>query len=275
MERLQIGTRRRLAGGLGGEHRSPRHGESVDYADHRRYHQGDDYRRIDYNLYARLDVLMIKLFEAEDDLTLRLLVDTSASMGVAGKLHQARRVAAALGFVGLLRRDPVIVHTFAGETQPRRFVGRSATWDLFDHLSGLRAAGPTAFAAAATDLLARPGPAGLTVVISDLLTPDWAENLTRLSTRRGDVVVVHVLSSEDLRPTLFGDLDLVDVETGRSLAVSLTADVLAGYEREARRWVDEVAARCHRAGVVVLPIMADDDLERVLLARWRASGALR
>src|SRR5215468_300381 len=100
LERLQLGTRRRLSGQFAGEHRSRRHGTSLDFADYREYHPGDDFRRIDYHLWARLDVLLLKLFEADDDLTLRLLVDTSASMA-GPKLQQARRVAAALGFVSL------------------------------------------------------------------------------------------------------------------------------------------------------------------------------
>jgi uncharacterized protein (DUF58 family) len=273
LERLQLGTRRRLAGGLSGEHRSVRRGESVDFADHRSYHQGDDFRRIDYNLLARLDVLMVKLFDAEDDLTLRLVVDTSASMGLGGKLAQATRAAAALGFVALVRRDPVVVHTFADGG--RRFTGRSATWELFEHLGALRATGPTAFSACVADLLSRRGPPGLTVVLSDLLTPEWAAGLDRLPARGGDVVVVHVLARDDLSPDLFGDLDLVDIETGSSVPVSLSADVVAGYERAARAWVDEVATRCRRAGVAYVTLFADDDLEQALLGHWRTSGVVR
>src|SRR5262245_45070016 len=98
LERLQLGTRRRLSGQFAAEHRSPRHGTSLDFADYREYHPGDDFRRIDYDLYARLDVLLLKLYEAEDDLTLRLLIDTSRSMA-GDKLVQAERIAAALGFV--------------------------------------------------------------------------------------------------------------------------------------------------------------------------------
>ena len=116
-----MGTRRRLAGQLAGEHRSPRHGSSLDFADYRTYHPGDDFRRIDYHLYARLDTLLLKLYEAEDEVRLRLLIDTSASMGRGGKLAQAARVAGALGFVALVRRDPVTLHTFPLEGAAPRF----------------------------------------------------------------------------------------------------------------------------------------------------------
>jgi len=275
LERLQLGTRRRLAGALAGEHRSPNRGASIDFADYRQYHPGDDFRRIDYHLYARLDVLMVKLFEAEDDLTLRLFIDTSASMSVGGKLQQAKRLAAALGFVALVRRDPVTVHTFPVDRPGPRFVGRSSTWALFDHIDALTATGRTTFATAVTHLLAKPGPPGLTVVISDLLTNEWEEGLRRLPARGGDVVVVHVLGREDMSPSLLGDLDLVDVETGRSVAVSLSPEVVASYERDALEWVDRVATRCRHAGAAVVRIMADDDLERALLGGWRTAGVVR
>ena len=275
LERLQLGTRRRLAGTLAGEHRSPKRGASIDFADYRQYHAGDDFRRIDYHLYARLDVLMVKLFEAEDDLTLRLFIDTSASMSVGGKLQQAKRLAAALGFVALVRRDPVTVHTFPVDRPGPRFIGRASAWALFDHLDALTATGPTTFASAVTHLLAKPGPPGLTVVISDLLTTEWEEGLRRLPARGGDVVVVHVLGREDMSPSVLGDLDLVDVETGRTVAVSLSPDVVASYERAAVEWADQVAMRCRHAGAAVVRIMAEDDLEPALLGCWRAAGVVR
>ena len=280
LERLQLGTRRPLVGHLAGEHRSPVRGSSIDFADYREYLPGDDFRRIDYALYARLDILLVRLFEAEDDLHLRLLVDTSASMAVAGKLEQARRVAAALGFVALVRRDPVSLHRFPFDRPGPRFTGRAAVPALLAQLGALDATGETPFAAATTHLLGRPGPPGLTVVISDLLTPEWETGLARLPARGGDVVVVHVLAAEELRPglspdELVGDLDLVDAETGARVAVSLSARTLADYERAATSWADEVAGRCRRAGAGYVRLLADDDLEARLLGAWRTAGVLR
>src|SRR5579884_1009861 len=301
LEALQLGTRRRLAGVLAGEHRSSRRGTSLDFADYRQYHPGDDFRRIDYHLFARLDVLLLKLYEADEDLQLRLLIDTSASMGArrrsgasaaaaatgaggngaqrAGrraaepggdgaawsrltrrrrhrtptgdrpgtvspaadatsatgrpettKLRQAERIAAALGFVALVRRDPVSVHTFPLDRPAPRFCGRGAVPALFAHLESLEAEGTTNFAAAVSHTLARPGPPGLTVVLSDLLTPEWEPALSRMPARGGDVVVVHVLAAGDLEPPGAGDIELVDRETGERVAVSITAETAARYQ---------------------------------------------
>jgi uncharacterized protein (DUF58 family) len=274
LERLQLGTRRPLSGRFGGDHRSRRYGTSLDFADYREYHPGDDFRRIDYQLYARLDVLLIKLFDAEDDLTVRLLLDTSASMA-GTKLRQAIRVAAALGFVSLVRRDAVTVHTFPLERPAPRFAGRAATLPLFRHLARLRPEGDTRFARACTDLLSRPGPPGVTVVISDLLTDEWEQGLSRLPARGGLVVVVHVLDREELHPALVGDYDFVDRETGTTVAVSLSPATVADYERLVAAWTDEVAARCRRAGATYVRLLSDEDLGEALLGGWRDEGVLR
>ncbi|MEZ5379228.1 MAG: DUF58 domain-containing protein [Acidimicrobiales bacterium] len=274
LERLQLVNRRRLAGGLAGEHRSPRHGSSLDFADFREYYPGDDLRRIDISALARLDRLLVKLFDAEDDLTLRLLVDTSGSMDGA-KLQRARELAAALGFSALIRRDVVTVHTFPTVVHGPRFRGRSASTALFDHVARLVAEGTTGFAAAADRVLTQPGPPGLTVVISDLLTPEWDAGIARLPARRGEFVVVHLLDRTDLDPDLTGDLELVDAETGERLEVSLSAKALEDYRSLASGWADDVAQRVRATGGAYLRTFTDDDLESVLLGRARDAGVLR
>jgi uncharacterized protein (DUF58 family) len=279
LERLQLTTRHRLAGLHPGEHRSVRRGSSVDFADYRPYHSGDDFRRIDYHLFARLDVLAVKVFEAEDEARLRLLVDTSGSMGAGGKLETAARVAAALGFVALIRRDPVTVHTFPLDRPAPRFVGRAAIPALFAHLRSMEAAGETRFAAAASNLLAQAGSPGLTVVVSDLLTPEWDRGIGRLPARGGDLLVVHVLAPQDLDPgldpDLSGDVELVDREDGRRVAVSLSPETAARYRERTEAWVAGVAARCQRADAAYLRMTAGDDVEHALLTSWRKAGLLR
>jgi uncharacterized protein (DUF58 family) len=279
LEALQVGTRRRLAGTLSGEHRSRRHGSSLDFADQREYHPGDDFRRIDYHVLARLDQLLVRLYEADDDLLVRLVVDTSASMAFGGKLRQAARLAGALGFVGLIRRDVVALHTFPGPRPAPRFRGRAAAGPLFAQLSALRPGGVTGFVAAVHDLLSRPGPPGLTIVFSDFLTPEWAAGITRLPSRGADLAVVHVLADDDLDPVvrgdLRGDLELVDAETGETVPVSASLDVLDAYRAVAGAWTEEVAQRCRRSAAAYVRVGADDDVRDVLLGAWRRAGVLR
>lgn len=274
LERLQLVNRRRLLGGLAGEHRSPKHGSSLDFADFREYYPGDDLRRLDIGALARLDRLLIKLYDGEDDLTLRILIDASASMAGA-KLTRTKELAAALGFTALTRRDVVTVHTFPTELPGPRFRGRTAAKALFDHLRSIEADGTTTFTAAVDRVLAQPGPPGLTVVLSDLLTNEWDVGVRRLPARQGELSVLHVLDPTDLDPDLSGDLELVDTETGAQVDVSLSSNVLAEYRELADRWVADVAARVAATGGAYLRVFTTDDLERVLLGRARETGVLR
>ncbi len=275
LERLQLSTRQRLAGVFSGEHRSKRHGTSLDFADYREYHPGDDYRRIDYHMLARLDVVLLKLFEAEDDLEIRLLIDTSASMS-GDKLRRAQELAAGMGFVALVRRDAVRVHTFPVERPGPRFVGRGAAAPMFAHLQTIEeASGPTPFIDAAAHLLSRTTRPGVTVLISDLLTGEWEEGLRRLTTTRSDLVVLHLLDRGDLDPDLEGDLDLIDSESGRRVAVSLNPQTIKTYADLAHRWADKVAVACRQGGAGYVRSFTDEDLEEALLGGWRRAGVVR
>lgn len=274
LESLQLNSRHRLAGRFGGEHISSRYGNTVDFADFREYHPGDDFRRIDYHVMARLDQVLIKLYEADDEVTVRLLVDTSASMASQGKLAQAKRVAAAIGFVALTAHDAVSVHTFPGTGPAPRFAGRAAAPALFSYLETLRPAGSTPFSAAAGQLLGRVGPPGITVVISDLLTPEWPA-LTRLRASGSDLVVFHLLAEEDIAPDLSGDLELLDREDGTRLTVSVTDEVAEAYRTRVKRWREQVAAAGRAVGGTYLPILADEDIETLLFTVWRRTGILR
>ena len=279
LERLQLATRRRLAGRFTGEHRSPAFGTSVDFADYREYYPGDDFRRIDYPLYARTGHLFVRLFEAEDDLTVQLVIDRSASMGMHDKLQQAVRMAAAIGFVALIRRDTVIVHTtppLGPELgPPRRFSGRHATAPLFALLASLEAAGPTDLTGATRTVLAYGGRPGVTVVISDLLGEDWAAAVDRVVARGGDATVLHLLAADELRPAHIGDLEMIDVETGADVPASLSPAALGEYGAHVATWLAETAGHCTRRGVTYVRVMAEDPPEDVLLRGWTRAGVLR
>lgn len=275
LERLQLGTRRRLAGRFAGDHRSPNFGASVDFADYREYLPGDDDRRIDYSLFARTGNLFIRLFEAEDDVLVRIVLDRSASMGFHGKLDQAVRLAAAIGFVGLIRRDIVSLHVEPGDEPPRRYVGRSATATLFRTLASLEAAGPTDLLRAASDVLARPGPPGVTIVISDLLNRGWDQAIDHLVARGGETAVLHVLARAELDPDLHGDLELLDAETGEAVPVSLTETELGSYAGAVNRWLADSAAHCRSRGATYVRVMADESPTDVLLRSWRETGLVR
>ncbi len=275
LARLQLGTRRRLGGSFAGDHTSRQRGTSLDFADYREYHPGDDFRRVDYNLLARLDQLVVKLFESDDDLTVRLLIDTSASMALHGKLRCAEQVAGVFGFVSLLRRDVVELWSFPNGQHRRRFRGHGGSGALFEALVSLQPGGLTDVPAAAGALLAGRGVAGCTILVSDLLTPDWEPALRRLPSRGDDLLVVHVVAQPDIEPDLVGDLDLVDVETGARVAVSLSADARRDYRRHAEAWIDRVRAAAMRAGAGYVRVDPKEPVDAALVAAWQRQGALR
>lgn len=274
LESLQLSSRHRLMGRFGGEHMSKRHGNTVDFADFREYHPGDDFRRIDYHVLARLDQVLIKLFEADDEITVRLLIDTSASMSVGAKIQQAKRLSAAIGFVALTAHDSVSVHTFPARGVAPRFAGRAAVPAFLRHMEGLEAEGLTPFAEAAGHLLSQSGLPGLTIVASDLLTSEW-RSLVRLRSSGSDVTILHILCVEDLEPEFSGDLELVDRELGERLTVSVTDDVAGSYRRRVRAWREEVASTARGTGATYVAVDAQEDIETLLLQTWRASGVLR
>ncbi len=279
LERLQLRTRRPLAGAMTGAHRSTRHGTSVDFADFRPYQPGDDFRRIDYGTLARLDQLLIRLYEAEDDLVVRLVVDASASMGLDGKLRRAAEVAAAIGFVALTRGDAVTVHTAPSAPgdrprPPARFRARTSWPRLRDHLAGLEAGGSGSLVGTATGLLTGAGPRGLTVLVSDLLDEEWDPALRRLPARGADLVVVQVLGPGELDPVVAGDVDLVDIESGRRLPLSLTEQAIERYAARRDAWLDVVATRVAALGAGYSLVRSDGELRPVLLGSLRQAGVV-
>lgn len=272
LEALQIGSRHRLVGRFGGEHASKRYGNTVDFADFREYHPGDDYRNIDYHVMARLDQVLIKLFEADDEITVRVLIDTSASMATGGKMEYAKRLAAALGFVALTANDSVSIHTFNAPVP--RFAGRASIPAMLRLLETLEAGGPTPLARAGRHLLSQSTLPGVIIVISDFLTEDWA-SLVNLRATGSDVLVVHLLCPEDIDPDYAGDVELLDRETGTRLTVSMTDDVASTYRDRVDSWRAELKSITSGSGGIYLPVSVDDPLEEVLFAHWRRSGVLR
>jgi uncharacterized protein (DUF58 family) len=207
LERLAVLSRRAMAGQLQGERHSPKRGQSVEFADFRPYAPGDDFRRIDWNAYARLERFFIKLFVEEEDLTVHLLVDTSRSMdwGQPNKLWYAVRAAAALGYVTLAGLDRVTVTAFGrGEDNGSRYFpprrGKQQASALFSFLQALAAGGRAdlaprlrAYAAAAV----QPGPL---LLFSDLMDDGWSDGLRALASRGFEVTVLHILAPDEVNP---------------------------------------------------------------------------
>lgn len=276
LERLSLMTRSKTAGLGGGEHRSRRYGSSQDFADRRPYVHGDDYRSIDVQVLARSDRLFVRLYEAEDELDLKLLLDTSASMGFHGKLEAAERAAGAFAYIAASRRDRPSLYHCDGERVVKGppMPSKHAAPSVFAWLESLSARGPAALTQALTTIHASGRP-GMTVLISDLLTDQWEGVVRALASSRGDAGLIHVVAQQEIVPGLRGDLSLIDPETGPSVDVSISADVLAAYTERATTWLEAVAGACRSKGIRYMRWDPSVDIDEGILIGLRTHGFLK
>jgi uncharacterized protein (DUF58 family) len=218
-ERLSFVTRRDAQAGLGGEHRSRRRAPSTDFTDYRPYQPGDDFRRVDWNIYGRLGTLQVKLTEARERLDVALVLDCSASMawGRPDKLEFAASIVAALGYVALARSDAVRVVCLREVRRggARALRGRARLPDLMRFVSQAQSGGRVDLNTALAECLPSGSGQRLVVLVSDLLTPEgMASGLDTLLGQRTDVVVLHVFSPDEQDPKLAGEIELLDAESG-------------------------------------------------------------
>src|SRR3954453_20647312 len=235
LEQLELVSRKIFLGRMKGERRSKRKGQSVEFADYRNYVVGDDLRHLDWNLFARLDRLFIRLFMEEEDLHFYLLLDNSLSMGFGDptKLHYARQVAAALAFIGLVNMDRVAIEVFNDrltQTMPAAR-GRRSLWRVLDFLQKVEPAGPSDLRRALRTFSLRSRGKGIVVVIGDFMDKGgYEEALRYLVARQMDVYVIQVLSEEEIDPDLSGDLKLVDIEDADEAELTVNGPLLARYK---------------------------------------------
>ncbi len=279
LEYLSFVARRIYRGDTRGAHASPRRGTSLDFADYRTYQPGDDFRAIDWSIFGRLDRLFVRLYAEEEDLTVHVLLDASASMtwGTPPKLDYARRLAAALGYVGIGSLDRVGVTTFAaglgGALAPRR--GRAQLFHLLDYMSRIQGGGRTDIARSLEDYGRRSRQPGLAIIITDLLDEareDALRGLRALLFHDFEVVLVHVLDREEIAPREDGALRLTDMETGQALAVSVDRPLAAAYRRRVERFFAAVESFCLANGVEYLRTATLVPFEDVVL-RYLRQGA--
>ena len=270
LARLRLAVRRRFAGATSGARRSRNRGSSAEFAEHRPYFPGDDVRRIDWNAYARLEELVLRLFVAEEDLSLYLLVDTSASMGLGTppKLEIAKRLAAGLGYVGLSGSERVAVMPFADRMArplpPSR--GRKRVGPMLRFLDELQPSGDTDLSRAVDQLLARSPRPGLVVVLSDFLDPaGFSRPLDRLLAERHEPVLFQVLDREEVDPTPGGDLELVDSESGRRVEVSLDARAVRAYRARLAAFLAELEGYAKKRGLFYGRVSGERAFEDVLV----------
>ncbi|HVU85761.1 MAG TPA: DUF58 domain-containing protein [Pirellulales bacterium] len=280
LERLELVSRKIFRGRIKGERRSLRKGQSVEFADFRSYVPGDDLRFVDWNTYARLDRLFLKLFLEEEDLHFYALIDASESMhfGTPSKLEFAKRLAAALGFIGLIRSDRVKIETL-GQSAARpgpSLRGRASMWRMVDYINSIQPGETTSLATGIKNFCLRNSGRGIVVVISDMLDKHgYEEGLRFLTAQRMDPYVVQVLSEEELEPDLKGDLRLVDSEDADEAEITVSLPLLRRYKQTLSAFVGGVQEFCTRRGMGYLLARSNQPVDQMVSGYLRARGLVR
>jgi uncharacterized protein (DUF58 family) len=296
LDSLEVLSRKVFAGRLPGERRSRRRGSSVEFDDYRDYVPGDDLRRIDWNVFARLDRFFVKLFREEEDQALHVVLDASASMdaGTPGKIVFAQQLAMSLAWIGLASRSRVVVSVIAAPGRPalqqlapvrgRASVRRVGAF-LLERAwppEGRSGSGTSDWIGALRALsLSRRGK-GVMILLSDFLVRgDWRQGLNYLGAGGGfDVHCLQVLAPGEVEPekesagAVIGDLRLTDVETGGATEVTVSSALLKRYKARLAEHIDSVHRACLARSMSHTVIRSDSDLKALLLEYLRRRGVL-
>ena len=277
LEALALQVRRAVSGQMGGERRSRRRGQSVEFADFRNYTPGDDFRLIDWNAYARLDRFMLRLFVAEEELPLSLFLDLSGSMdwGRPNKADTARRLAGAVAYVALAALDRVRLTVFAeGPTSggaPYR--GRRAATELFARLQSFPTGGATNYEKLVWPI-GRQRP-GMSVLITDGLgEPGVDAALAAMQRAQQEGAVLQLLAPQELTPDWSGDARLRDAETGIEREFTATPLTQRAYLNALEQRTEGIERAAHRRGLRFARLSTDQPIDEMVQLTLRRIGLL-
>jgi uncharacterized protein (DUF58 family) len=301
ISRLDYASKKIFSGKLKGERRSKKRGESVEFADHRPYVEGDDTRHIDWNIFGRLDRLFLKLFLEEEDLALHIVIDGSAShdCGKPNKFMFMQKLAMALGYIGLVNFNRVTVNSIGGwlgsddperDGQNREAVpamhalrdlrGKRRTYDLAKFICALQPWGAADFTEGCKRIALTRRGKGVMIVMSDFFVKEGYETGLRLLIGRGyDVHCVQVLSPQEVDPVgpdgLAGDLRLKDVEDGDTADVTISSPLLKRYKANLSAYCDGLREFCARRDISFLTVKSDMAIDTLILDYMRKRGMVR
>jgi uncharacterized protein (DUF58 family) len=280
LEYLALVSRRVFAGRLRAERRTKKSGSGVEFADHRDYQPGDDFRYLDWNVYQRFEKLLVRLYEEEEDLAIYFILDTSASMafGDGRKLRYAKKVCAALAYVGLANLDRVTMVTTSDRVMERmpETRGKARIFKAFRFLREVKAEGTTDLGDAMKAFVAQNKRRGLAVLVSDLYDPrGFEKGINVLRYNKFDPFVVHVTDPGEGKPKLNGDVLVYDCETGDEREVTVTAKVLSLFGDAYAGYLADIDRFCATHQVPYVTASVDVAFDELILRVFRRGGFLR
>ncbi len=280
LEYLYIVSKKIVTGQLRAERKTKIVGSGLEFADFRNYVHGDDLRNIDWKVFARTEKLFLKLFEEEEDLYIYFLIDSSASMqlGSPNKWDYGKKVAAALGYIGLANLDRVSIIPFSskldGRLPPTR--GKAQIFKIFDFLSAVEPGKQTSLEDAFRTFVTQNKRRGIAVVISDFYDPrGFEEGLNFLRYHKFDPMVVHLYDERELDPRFRGDLQLVDCETGEITDLTVTESMMKAYGQAWEAYCEELEEYCVKRQILYFRAPIQIPFDDLILRVFRAGGFIK
>lgn len=278
LEYLSIVSRKVFRGQLMAQRRTMQMGGGIEFADHRQYTPGDDFRYLDWNLYARHDELLLKRFQEEEDLHVYLLLDCSRSMasGDGMKFDLARQVTAALAYIALADLDRISVFAFAGGVLNHFPLtrGKARILSLMEFLENLEAEGEaTNLAELSQQFVLRSPRRGLALVLSDLYDPDgFHKGLDILRHHKYEPNVIQFHNRDEANPQMLGDVELLDMESKDIRKMTITEKHLRSYREVFEKFLESLRQYCSNYGMGCTITGTEITFDKLVLNMMRASG---
>ena len=285
LETLSLEMRADLAGFFGGKHLVKTYGQTVEFADYREYALGDDIRRIDWNLYSRFEKFFLKLFTDERQMHTQVFIDCSASMGKDNPQKSAYTVgiAAALGYLSVHNMDKVSYKLIKGNKAEDPFgtiVGKRAFFSAMSGLENLVFEGDSDIASAIIGCENTGNNDGLTLIISDFFTDsDWRRAVDYLTYKKRQVLLVQVLTPEEIDPTYSGRVNLIDSEAEdltdtKNMKINIDLSAQTAYAEALAELRSDLQAFCVSRGATFVTLSTDQPIEKALFKELLKVGII-
>lgn len=286
LERLSFQMQQSMRGFFGGNHRTKSYGQTVEFADFREYVLGDDIRHIDWNLYSRFEKHFIKLFVDERQMATQIFMDCSASIFKADNQKAAfmLKAAASIGYLSIHSMDKVSFYTMH-EARSDNISGLITSKDAFYRslikLEDIEFTGDVDIERAIISTPSIGSNDGLTVIISDFLTDsNWKKAVDYLLFKKREVLLIQILSEEDINPKFSGrmrllDMEAIDVLDDRNLRIKITKGHLQAYQEALKDFREDIKSFANKRGVHFISVLSDERIEKFIFQRLAMIGTVK
>lgn len=284
LEQLELIVQKRSRSSLKGGRLSRSRGQSVEFADYRNYSPGDDLRYLDWNLYGRLDKLFVKLYEEERELPVKIILDSSESMGFGEpkKFDFAKSLCAALGYLTLVNFDRLHVEIFPPENCPKKtqsqfrsLRGKGHSLSFLRSLENIEFGGSGNLEESINRVASAQGPPAVTFILSDFMeSPNFLDSLRKLAGAGHTPVLIQILSPQETNPDFKGELKLVDSETGAIQEISFGKSRMKAYLKMLNGFCDEISGTAKKTGSKYIQCQSNEDIDKFLFHKLRETGVI-